>query len=83
MAFTSTLVRKSVFGNMRIEIYSYVSTGVTTGGITTGLSNIEHTSWKPDTIRASATIDDSTTAGLVTLDSITSGDTGTIMVVGR
>lgn len=83
MAFEVTKVRTSVFGNMRIEIFNYVATAVTTGNIVTGISQIEHVSVNPDTLRASMTEDHTTTAGTVTLAALTAGDKGTVMVFGR
>ena len=41
MAFTSTVVQRTVFGNMRVIIGKYVNDGGSTGGnITTGLTQI-------------------------------------------
>lgn len=52
MAITTTITRRSIFGNMRIVIGSSVlSGGTNTGDIVTGLSRVEHIS--PATIGSS------------------------------
>ncbi len=84
MTFVATKIRRSVFGNMRIEIWSYVTSVATTeGDIATGIDNIEYVSWEQSTIRDTATIDHTTTGGTVAITGVTVGDTGTVMVIGR
>ena len=67
-----------VIGDMSYAIISYVSTGVSTGAITVP-KGVKFVSWTPAVIRASSTIDFTTTAGTITLAGLTSGDTGYIM----
>lgn len=83
MAFSSTLVSSNVVGNKRELIFSWNSAGVTTGTISTGLSNVEHmsvnnlvTADKPGKAVVSS-------AGVITLSGVTSNDTGTILVKGN
>lgn len=83
MAFTSTLLFTTRFGNKKIKAFSYTSTAVTTGSITTGFGVITKSIWTPKTIRDAATLNDTTTAGTVTLAGLTAGDTGYILVIGR
>ena len=84
MAFISSMIRRSVFGNMRIEIWSYETTsGTTSGNITTGVDSIEHVSLEQATVTASTTIDHTSTGGTVALGGLPTTDTGTVMVVGR
>jgi hypothetical protein len=82
MTFTSAKVRRTVVGNLRMEIWSFVATGVSTGTIVTGLNSIEHIDLSNNTgARAgqSATI----TGGSVALAGLTASDAGTIMVFGH
>ena len=79
MAFSSTLVKTGVEGDMSYAIFTYVATGVSTGAITTN-KGILHVDWTPYTIRAGSSIDFKTTDGTITLAGLTSGDTGEVKV---
>lgn len=84
MAFTPSLLFRGKFGNKIVKGYSYTLTGATTGGnILTGLSKIEISLWTEKIFTAGATLDDTTTAGKVTLASLTATDSGYILVIGR
>lgn len=79
MAFTSSLVKKSVLGDLRVEIYSFTATGVTSGNITTGFAHILASALANKTEQR-GTIDDTTTAGTAALTNLTAGDTGYLFV---
>jgi hypothetical protein len=79
MAFSSTLVKTGVMGDMSYAIFTYNSAGVTTGTITT-LKGVLGVAWTPATIRASATIDYTSTPGNIVIAGVTAGDTGTVIV---
>ena len=80
MAFSSTIKKTGVIGDVSYAIYSYTSAGVSTGAITTP-KGILHVAWTPATVRASSTINYTTTDGTITLAGLTSGDTGYVMVI--
>jgi len=45
MAFSATLKRKSLMGNLRVEIWELDFAGVTTGTFSAGLGDIDHVSF--------------------------------------
>lgn len=79
MAFSSTIIKTGVIGDISYAIYSYSAASVTTGAITTP-KGILHVAWTPATVRAGSTIDYTTTDGTITIDGVTSNDTGFVMV---
>ncbi len=83
MAFTQTRTRRTVVGNLRLEIYVGTFTGVTSGTFVTGLGTIEGLSFVADTVRADTTFDHTSTAGSVAVGGVTSGDIMTLTVMGR
>ena len=83
MAFVQTKIRRTVIGNLHIEVHQGTFTGVTSGTFVTGLSNIEGISFVADTIRASTTFDWTSTAGSVAVGSVTAGDVMLLTVMGR
>lgn len=83
MAFTQTKVRRTVIGNMVMEIWKGTFTGVTSGNLATGIDDIESVFVQGDTIRDGGTVDHTTTAGTVAMASFTSGDVVTVEVKGR
>jgi hypothetical protein len=80
MAFSSILKKTGVIGDISYAIYSYSAASVTTGAIKTP-KGILHVAWTPATVRASSTINYTTTDGTITLDGLTSNDTGYVMVL--
>ncbi len=83
MAFTQVRVRRTVIGNMVMEIWTCTFTGVTSGNLVTGMSNIEAPMIVCDTTRDGATNDHTSTPGTVAMASYTSGDVATVTVMGR
>lgn len=79
MAFSSTIKKTGVIGDVSYAIFTYVSTGVSTGAITVP-KGVLHVSWTPFTVRAGSTINYTTTPGTITLAGLTSGDTGAVLV---
>ena len=83
MAFEQEKVRRTVIGNMVMEIWKCTFTGVTEGNLATGVDNIEGLGITSDTTRDGATNDHTSTAGTVAMASYTSGDVATVTVMGR
>lgn len=69
-------------GKMLVHGY-YDATGVTSGNIATGCSAIESVTPGYSTVRASSTIDHTSTPGTIALTGLTAGDTGTFMALCR
>ena len=82
MAFVSALVEQTVIGTLRMEIWSFVATGVTSGTVTTGLGAIRASILSNKTTPRGV-IDDTTTAGAVALTGLTAGDAGYVIALGR
>jgi hypothetical protein len=80
MAFSSTLVARGVLGSLSYKVYSYATTNPTTGGNITIPKSTVFVAWTPSTVRASATINWTTTPGTCTLAALTTTDTGYITV---
>jgi len=83
MAFTQTKVRRTVIGNMVMEIWTGTFTSVTEGNLLTGLNKIEGVMVQGDTVRDATTVDHTSTAGTVAITGVTTGDIATITVMGR
>jgi len=86
MAFTSLITKKYVFGNKRVHVGSWDSTGVATGNIDTGLKRVQHCqiSHKGTAVEgASATINATfpLASGSVTIVT-TAGDAGYWLAIG-
>lgn len=80
MAFSATLKRQSLMGNLRVQIWDVNFAGVTTGTIKSGLSAVDHISFNNAVTEGQGL---STVSGSdVTIASVTSNDTGTVMIVG-
>lgn len=83
MAFEQERIRKTVIGNMRLEIYKCTFTSVTSGTLVTGLNNIETVSFSADTVRDGTTFDHESTAGEVDIGGVTAGDVMHVTVIGK
>ena len=83
MAFSYTITRRTVIGNLRMVNGTWNAAGVTSGNILTGLNNIEF-SVAPNKVHENdnAKIDDTSTSGTIALSGVTSDDTGTFMAQG-
>lgn len=82
MAFSATLIKKGVMGDMRYEIWKFNAASVTSGNITTGLKNIFMASLNDYTTAGVGIANFLTTAGVVALTGLTSSDIGYVMVWG-
>lgn len=80
MAFSSTLTKKGIIGDIRYEIYAFDSDSVTTGTIVTGLQEIYHKNFNNDVTEGDGKLTHS--ASTLTLAGLTSSDTGTVIVFG-
>lgn len=81
MAFSATLKRKSLMGNLRVEIWDLDFAGVTTGTFSAGLGIIDHLSFNNETTEGQGLVTNSGSS--ITVASVTSSDVGTIMVIGQ
>lgn len=79
MVFSQSTVQVGTIGDLEYAIYEFNSAGVTSGTITTKLKTIKHVSFTNRTEQR-GTI--AITAGAVALSNLTSGDVGSVMVVG-
>jgi len=80
MVFTRTLTKQGTIGDISYKVYTYVLTDATTGGAITVPKGTIFASWTPYTKRASSTITWTTTLGTLTLASLSTSDTGSIVV---
>lgn len=80
MAFSATLKRQSLMGSLKVQIWDVSFASVTTGTIASGLSEVDHISFNNEVS------DDhgisSSSGSNITISSVTSNDTGTVMIVG-
>jgi len=81
MAFSATKQSRSIAGNVVIEIWSWNADAVTTGSFSCGLGTVQHISSNNEVTEDLGKWVD--TGSLITVTGVTSGDTGTVMVVGR
>lgn len=81
MAFSSSKLASSLMGNLRVEIHSCNFASVTTGDVSVGISNILHMSFNNDVTEAAGLVTKS--GQTVTIASVTSNDTGTLLVIGN
>lgn len=80
MAFSATLKRQTLMGNLRVQIWDVDFAGVTTGTIKSGLTSVDHISFNN---AVSEDLGISSASGSdVTVSGVTSDDTGTVMIVG-
>lgn len=80
MAFTSSKTGRSVAGSLVVETHSWSAASVTSGTISTGLGTILHVSLNNDVTEGDGLAVPSGQS--VAISSVTSNDTGTIMVIG-
>lgn len=80
MAFSATLKRKSLMGNMRVEVWELDFASVTTGTFSAGLGTIDHVSFNNETTEAQGLVTKS--GSEITVSGVTSSDVGTIIVFG-
>lgn len=80
MAFSATLKRQSLMGNMRVEVWDFNSAGVTTGSFSAGIGLVDHVSMNNEVTEGDGKVVKN--GSLVTLSGLTSNDTGTVFVVG-
>jgi len=84
MAFSFTITKQGVMGDLAYVIGTWDATGVTSGSIVTGLAAIESSNVVNKTaVRASQTQDDTSTAGQIDIGGVTSGDAGEFIAFGR
>ncbi len=80
MAFSATLKRESIWGNLRVQIWDVDFDSVTTGTIASGLSSVDHISFNNGVSEAQGL---SVASGSnVTVSGVTANDTGTVLIVG-
>ncbi len=80
MAFSATLKRQSLMGNMRVEVWELDFASVTTGTFSAGLGTIDHVSFNNETTEAQGLVTKS--GSDITVAGVTSSDVGTIIVFG-
>lgn len=89
MAFTATLNKTTVFGDMRVQMYT-VTADAASGSVVTGLSNLVSLSFTPSTmatmgvhVRLNALGAATAAVGTVGFEGFVSGDVGYLTVYGR
>jgi len=80
MAFTSSKTARSVAGSLIMETHSWSAASVTSGTVSTGLSTILHASINNLVTEGEGLAVPSGQA--VAISSVTSNDTGTLVVIG-
>lgn len=80
MAFSATRKRITVMGNLKAEVWEFNSAGVTTGSFSAGLGVVDHCEVNNEVTANTGKV--ARSGSLITLTGLTSGDTGTILVVG-
>jgi hypothetical protein len=80
MAFQATLKRQTLMGNLRAQVWEVDFDGVTTGTIASGLSEVDHISFNNEVSEDLGIA--SKSGSNVTVSGVTSGDTGTVLIVG-
>jgi hypothetical protein len=81
MAFTSSKVAQSLAGNLRMEIHSCNFAGVTTGDVSIGIKNILFMAFNNEVTEGEGLVTKS--GQTVTISSVTSNDTGSLLVIGN
>lgn len=75
---------RATVGSLRMVVGTWDADSVTSGTIVTGLNRILHSGVTNNTgNRADSTVDDTTTAGSIAIDGVTSGDSGTFIAIGK
>jgi hypothetical protein len=90
MAFTATLLKRTVFGDQRVEHYS-VTADAASGTVSTGLGVITQVMTSPQSLTTAIykvkanrnAADTGTSNGTVLISSVASGDTLFLTVFGR
>lgn len=67
-------------GNLRAEVWEFNSAGVTTGSFQAGMGKVDHVELNNETTEADGKVVKS--GSTVTLSGLTSGDVGTVLVIG-
>lgn len=80
MAFSATLKRKSLMGNLRVEIWDLNFAGVTTGTFSAGMGTIDHIDFNNEISESQGLVVN--TGSSITVSSVVSGDVGSIIVIG-
>lgn len=80
MAFSATLKRKTLMGNLRAEVWEFNSAGVTTGSFNPGMGVVDHVSINNEVSESQGLAVEA--SGVVTLSGLVSNDTGTVLVIG-
>jgi hypothetical protein len=82
MAFAYTVRKTGVMGDLSYAVINYTGATGTNDTITT-VKGIIDVLWTPATIRASATINFTSTAGDIVLNGLTASDAGYVMVIAK
>lgn len=80
MAFSATLKRQSLMGNMRVEVWDVNFASVTTGSFSSGIGQVDHISFNNEVSEAQGLATNS--GSDITVAGVTSNDVGTVMIVG-
>lgn len=80
MAFSSEKKARSLAGNLLMEVHSWNAASVTSGSISTGISNILGVYLQNEVSEGQGIVTRSGQA--VSISGVTSNDTGTVLVVG-
>lgn len=80
MAFSSEKKGRSIAGNLIAEVFSWNAASVTSGTISTGISNILHVSLNNAVTEGDGLAVPSGQS--VAISGVTSNDTGTLLVMG-
>lgn len=80
MAFSATLKRQSLMGNMRVEVWDVDFASVTTGTFSCGIGQVDHISFNNEVSEAQGLATNSGSS--ITVAGVTSSDVGTVMIVG-
>jgi hypothetical protein len=90
MAFTVTVNKKTVFGDMRVNMYS-ITADATTQTVDTGFDNIVHMDWSAKSMTTSSTVvmnkntgaEGTALVGCIGISGCTSGDEYYVTVYGN
>lgn len=80
MAFSSALKSRSIAGNVIMECYTVSFASVTSGDVSTGISDIHSAQFQNEVSEGQGILVRS--GQKVSLSGVTSNDTGTLLVVG-
>ena len=83
MAYDASLLKRSTFGNQKVQFYSCTADAAA-GTIVTGLKNVDMISMTPKSLSTGAIgVDIGVTAGTVNISAAVSGDEFYLMVYGH